>query len=216
MARLVAAAAERVGNWIHRFLTEVIASAVTTACVAGATTLYLHYGDAPEPAAPPAPSATANFADLLSPVADPGAVGLMAAPREVARVVQPALPPARPRGEKTTHEANTRPKAVTKATEDLFVVPVEAAAAFGPSVGDVAGPGETGIAQGRAEAPADPEARVSAAQDGSEPSFSPPPADTAHPDRRLLGLPVPDVLPSNEDVARGFRGIGQAVGSLIP
>jgi hypothetical protein len=191
----------------------VIASAVTTACVAGATTLYLHYGDAPEPAEPPPPRVTAN---LLSPVADPGAVGLMAAPREVARAVQPALPPARPRGEKTAREANTRPKAVTKATEDLFAVPVEAAAAFEPSVREVAGSGETGIAQGSAQAPADPEARMIVAPDGSERSFSPPPAETAHPDRRLLGLPVPDVLPSNEDVARGFRGIGQAVGSLIP
>jgi hypothetical protein len=39
---------------------------------------------------------------------------------------------------------------------------------------------------------------------------------TVHKDRRLLGLPVPDMVPSNDDVARGFRGLGHAVGSLIP
>src|SRR5262245_37164987 len=76
MTGSVAMIVERIGHWLRRFLSEVIASVATTACVAGATTLYLNYGATP-PSPPPA-APVANLAPLLSPVADPGAVGLVA------------------------------------------------------------------------------------------------------------------------------------------
>ena len=78
---------ERLGHFLHRFLSEVTASVIVTASIAGATTAYLHYSNnAPAPtvqqaapvmaSAPAAPSApvrpATDLTGMLSPVvADP-------------------------------------------------------------------------------------------------------------------------------------------------
>ena len=77
----------RLGHFLHRFLSEVTASVIVTASIAGATTAYLHYSNnmpaptvqqaapvmASAPAAPSAPVRPAtDLTGMLSPVvADP-------------------------------------------------------------------------------------------------------------------------------------------------
>ena len=74
---------ERLGHFLHRFLSEVTASVIVTASIAGATTAYLHYSNnnpaptvpqaapvmASAPAAPSAPARPAtDLTNMLSPV----------------------------------------------------------------------------------------------------------------------------------------------------
>jgi hypothetical protein len=205
MVHLVESWAERAGAFVTRFFSEVVGSVVTTACVAGATTLYIHYTSAssvPEPR-----PATADIAGLLAPEPEKGAPAFVIAshPDEAAKPA--ALPPARPRlAEKPPQPLRLidKPKiaaASAQPTEPVALDPDTLSADPAPDTGfssDTRVPEPPAIVAGLA-----PHAPVTVDR-------------TVHEDRRLLGLPVPDMVPSNDDVARGFRGLGHAVGSLIP
>jgi hypothetical protein len=214
MTGRVARGAEKIGEWVRRFLSEVIASVVTTACVAGATTLYLHYSAVSD--APQAAVKTATIAPLLSPVADPAAVHFVPKSEPSEKAKPQALPPARPKAPKPAQQqaAQQRRDAEPQpapAKVDLFappIVPVEAAAAFEPTLDPptIEGNGTPRLF--------DPPRQANAASPSTVAAL--PPANGPHAERRLLGLPVPDAMPSGDDFARGIRGLGQAMGSLIP
>jgi hypothetical protein len=208
MAHPVETFAERVGGFVSRFFTEVVASVVTTACVAGATTLYIHYTSIV--AEPPRPE-TADIATLLAPEPDKGAPAFVAAAHPEEAPKPAALPPARPRVAETPPvplRLIDRPKVAAAAPQ---ATPVETAPA--PDDGDF----QAGAIDARLSAdqrfPEPPAIVAGLAPRGAEAGAADP---RVAEDRRLLGVPVPDMLPSNDDVARGFRGLGHAVGSLIP
>jgi hypothetical protein len=187
--------AERIGSLLQRFLTEVIASVVTTACVAAATTAFLHYSskDVPRPPAEP------DMAGMLSPVADSGATRFVSSAGP-AKPKRPALPPARPKliaAAAKPAAQEPRGRAEERTNNDLFappVVPVVDAEAFGEPQAEPAGP------------------QVASAQ------FAPPPLASPErkEERRLLGVPVPDALPSNGDVVKRLSGWREAVTGLLP
>src|SRR5215207_11569977 len=69
MSGVLGSAAARIGAFTQRFLSEVVASAVTTACVAGATAAYLNYESltTKEP----------DLSALLAPAPEKGAVAFV-------------------------------------------------------------------------------------------------------------------------------------------
>jgi hypothetical protein len=250
MAHVVGIWAEKTGAFVARFFSEVVASVVTTACVAGATTAYIHYTaiSAPEIAAPPK-AETADIATLLSPVADPAAPHFIAVAVDTAKKPS-VLPPTRPRAvEKGVARAVEKPvedlaakdlAAKDLAAKELAAKPVEVATRH---VADVEGVDVSAAPDMAAEPDGGfdtgPSALSAADIRARDSLFGPPPeavndlrlidapqtrrpadlasASATRPaDRRLLGMPVPDLLPSGEDVANRVKGWGAAVGSLIP
>jgi len=224
MAHLIGIFATKVGAFIQRFLTEVIASVVTTACVAAATTLYIHTMAAD---ARPAPAATADLAPLLSPVVEPGAPAFVIAAKAPAARPEPvAMPPARAKpvrqigleaqpSERRPAAEATAVAAVSKEAQepvkDVFAMPVIVADA--PKVFDVGSDEVASIEPAPADALLQPELPRGATEGAVPASFQ---SQHAEEQRRLLGLPVPDALPSNDDVVAGVRGFGAAVGRLLP
>jgi hypothetical protein len=209
MVHLVESWAERAGAFVTRFFSEVVGSVVTTACVAGATTLYIHYTAVSAPEEPRA--ATADIARLLAPEADKGAPAFVPAPHPEEAPKLAALPPARPKlVEKPPQPLRLadKPKMAAAAEAPSQPAPVaEPDAAFPDAAPDAGIAGDVRVP----EPPA-----IVAGLAPREPAPVAVDRTAGHADRRLLGLPVPDMVPDNEDVARGFRGLGHAVGSLIP
>jgi hypothetical protein len=203
MVNLVESWAERAGAFVTRFFSEVVGSVVTTACVAGATTLYIHYTSVTS--APEAHPAPADIADLLAPEPERGAPAFIVAARPEEAQKPAALPPARPKlAEKPPQPLRLIDKPKMAATSDTAPPP-------GPDEADMASVGGAPDAAFSADARVPEPPAIVAGLAPREPSNR-----SVHEDRRLLGLPVPEMVPSNEDVARGFRGLGHAVGSLIP
>lgn len=200
---------EQLGLFVRRFILEVLASAIVTACVAAATTTYLRYADTPAPH----PVTSIAVGNLLSPIPDAGATRFVtpataampatggatvtgsvpAAAQIQARPV--ALPPPRPRVAASPAKVQPTPPALAQAAPTAVAAP---AAADDPV------PVLMEVDAGMPDRPADP----------APPAAAPPPA--AKPGHTILGVAVPDILPSGSDVMKRVRGIGEAVGSLVP
>lgn len=186
MSSMIRAGAARAGHLLQRFLSEVVVSVVTTACVAGATTLYLHYETAP------VTMPTVNVSDLLSPVADAGAthfvppsLGIGPGPAPVlAQSVAVVLPPPRPH---IPLSAPTRP-AVKSAT-------VQEAARIDPVA---------------------PPAPAVLADAGGSADYADAASETTPGPRHLLGLPVPDLPEAGRGIVRHVVGWSGAVARLVP
>jgi hypothetical protein len=217
MTGLIASGVEKCAGWIHRFLTEVIASVATTACVAGATTIYFHMTAVPDaPTRPPA-----DIAQMLSPVVDSGATRFVAAgdpASEAAPAI--ALPPARP---KNVPAAPKPVVAETAATprQPVFAStspPIDAVALFGPAP-EAARPAHP-EEPGRSFEPERFDLAGLPPKDVPEPaakSLEPAPGPEAN---LLEGDPVSPSPPQTgllpNVVSEGVRGLGAAMGRLIP
>ncbi|MDQ0474449.1 hypothetical protein [Labrys wisconsinensis] len=198
---------ERLGLFVRRFILEVLASAIVTACVAAATTTYLRYADTPAPR----PVASIPVGNLLSPIPDAGATHFLvpaataapasgsvtvtgSVPATVQAQVRPvALPPPRPR------IAAAPAKVLPTRPELAQAVPVAE-----PAAPDDPVPVLMQLDSGTPDRPADP----------APPAAVPPPA--AKPEQTILGVAVPDIIPRGSDVVKRVRGLGEAVGSLMP
>jgi hypothetical protein len=206
MAGVLGSAAARIGAFTQRFLSEVVASAVTTACVAGATAAYLNYESltTKEP----------DLSALLAPQAEEGAVAFVWAPKPaaapaaspaagkrkpasaatVAAVRKPALPPNRPKV-----ETGALHSGIPGREDDVLAAPlpaIEEPAFDVPSLDahDSALPFTT---------PVEGHVAVSGAT----------PLDD---ERKILGVKMAVDIPTGKDMVQGVKSLGSAVTSLIP
>ena len=246
MAHVVGIWAEKTGAFVARFFSEVVASVVTTACVAGATTAYIHYTaiSAPEIAAPPK-AETADIATLLSPVADPGRAALH---RRVAvdTTKKPSvLPPSAPEPSRRSRQGDREacrgswppriwppriwPPSLSRSPRVMWPMSRASTPTRRPTWRQSRMAASTPDRAHSRPPTSGPATRCSGRRPRRSTIFglidapqTRRPADLASAsatrpaDRRLLGMPVPDLLPSGEDVANRVKGWGAAVGSLIP
>jgi hypothetical protein len=207
MSGVLGSAAARIGAFMQRFLSEVVASAVTTACVAGATAAYLNYESLTmkEP----------DISALLAPAPEKGAVAFVRTPKSapapattpvtakrkpasaatVAAARKPATPPTRPKIETSAlhsgipgREDDVLAAPLPAIEEPAFDVPSvdahEGALPFAaPVEGNVAASGATPFEQGHG---------------------------------KILGVKMAIDIPSGDDMVQGVKNIGSAVSSLIP
>jgi hypothetical protein len=206
MSGVLGSAAARIGALMQRFLSEVVASAVTTACVAGATAAYLNYESltTKEP----------DLSALLAPAPEKGALAFVRTPKpaptppttpvatkrkpaSTASVAarKPATPPARPKVETSAlhsgipgREDDVLAAPLPAIEEPAFDVPSvdahEGALPFAtPVEGNVAASGSTPFDQEQ---------------------------------RKILGVKMAIDIPSGDDMVQGVKNIGSAVSSLIP
>jgi len=158
--------------------------------VTAATTTYLRYHDEP-----PRQPAAIEVGDLLSPVPDAAAARFVApAPASHTDAVAPppvtvALPPPRPKiASLSAKRAPAQPAAAQAATAVPDPIPV--------LIND---------------------GKLDALDTGAEPSLQPIPyVAPAKPERTILGVMVPDMVPTGDDVLRRVRGLGDAATRLVP
>lgn len=204
MAGVAATCVGKVGAFTQRFFSEVVASVITTACVAGATTIYLQWG-----AAPPVPTRDPfpNLAGLMSPMPEFGTEALVRAVPAVeapaATAVAIARPPLRPR------PADVNLAARTKA---LLARHSQQAALYR---------GDPGMTDDVLATPLPPiDGPATDAPDEAVRLVPPPePAGTADQtaaESPVFGGTVPAAMPYGEDVARRMRGWTASVTSLLP
>jgi len=206
MSGVLGSAAARIGAFTQRFLSEVVASAVTTACVAGATAAYLNYESltTKEP----------DLSALLAPAPEKGAVAFVRTPKPapapatnpvaakrkpaaatVAATRKPAIPPTRPKVETSAlhsgipgRDDDVLAAPLPAIEEPAFDVPSvdahEGALPFAtPVEGNVAASGATPFEQEQ---------------------------------QKILGVKMAIDIPSGDDMVQGVKSIGSAVSSLIP
>jgi hypothetical protein len=210
MSGVLGSAAARIGAFTQRFLSEVVASAVTTACVAGATAAYLNYESlttqepdlsallAPHPEKgavafvwAPKPAASPAAAPAASPAAGkrkPAAGATVAAARK------PVTPPARPKVETSALHSG-----IPGREDDVLAAPL-------PDIEEPAFDVPSIDAHGRALPFTTPvEGHVAAS--GATPLDD---------QGKILGVKMAVDIPSGDDMVQGVRSLGSAVTSLIP
>ena len=194
---------DRVASFLRRFLSEVVASVVTTACVAAATTAYLNYESTPARKPP-------EIKALLSPTVDLGA----------GRFVRTAEDPPPPAAAAERPAERPRPRAVAKPVERPPTAAAKLATLHsGTKPGDevVASPLPPPVEVATFDPP--PDAAIFEHPEAEPPA--PPPAQPVEPrspeeQKSMLGVHIPVALPTGGEVVERVKGWGAAVGRLLP
>jgi hypothetical protein len=202
MSGVIGICVGKVGAFTQRFFSEVIASVITTACVAGATTAYLQFGVSSNA---PAEKPPVDLAGLLSPMPETGATGLMR-PASLVEVNPPSRPFVQP---------PTRPKS------RLVEAPKLKAADARPTQEIALHRGEPGFQDDVIAAPLPPIDTPAFEPPDEAIRPVPPPEPEGAPEQAgvkepVFGVAVPAAIPYGEDIARRMRGWTASVTGLLP